>query len=147
MNFLAHSFADEFPPSTAGLFVLPYYFRCSLQVLRLLNFHLPPHGLWNWVCGGLTVQDALLVLIWLGINVSSVTQYVLRAYPKLEGKPRHLTAQQHHWCFDPVHGFLKLHVPVFAENRPSHTCLHVNTSNTLESTARNAAYMYKAVIS
>lgn len=54
-----------------------------LQVQRVLLFQLPPHGFWFWLCNGLQVYDALVVALWVAINVLYVeqkTRLVLSVY-------------------------------------------------------------------
>ena len=40
----------------------------------MLYYQLPPRGFWFWWCDGLQVHDALVVALWVGINVLYVEQ-------------------------------------------------------------------------
>ena len=44
------------------------------QVKRVLYYQLPPRGFWFWWCDGLQVYDALVVALWVSINVLYVEQ-------------------------------------------------------------------------
>ena len=59
---------------------------CLLQARRLLARPVTPVGLWQWVCGGLNVMDAALVLFWLVLQLTWVCASVQRKLPFLRGK-------------------------------------------------------------
>ena len=56
-----------------------------MQVEAFLSKSLPPHNLWQWLCGGLTVLDALLVVFWLGVMAAWVGGRVASRLPSLKG--------------------------------------------------------------
>ena len=58
-----------------------------LQVKAVLSKSLPPHNLWQWLCGGLTVLDALLVICWAGIMLAWVWGRTAARLPNLKGGP------------------------------------------------------------
>ena len=42
----------------------------------MLHHQLPPQRFWFWWCDGLQVYDAIIVLVWLALNVLYVEQRV-----------------------------------------------------------------------
>ena len=53
---------------------------CVPQVKRILHYQLPPRRFWFWWCDGFQVYDALVVALWLAINVIYVQQRVERMF-------------------------------------------------------------------
>ncbi|KAL3151709.1 hypothetical protein ABBQ38_012690 [Trebouxia sp. C0009 RCD-2024] len=58
------------PPTAVQRPVTSPSARLKLKVKAILSTDLPPHGLWQWLCGGLNVLDALLVVCWLGLTLT-----------------------------------------------------------------------------
>ena len=44
----------------------------ALQLKRFFAIELPPVGFWQWLCGGLSVLDAILVVLWLCLALTWV---------------------------------------------------------------------------
>ncbi|KAL0040033.1 hypothetical protein WJX79_003372 [Trebouxia sp. C0005] len=57
--------------------------KLKLRVKALLAMDLPPYKLWQWVCGGLNVLDALLVALWLGLMLTWVWAHVAGRLPRI----------------------------------------------------------------
>lgn len=72
-----------------------------MQVKAILFKDLPPYGLWQWVCGGLNVMDALLVVCWLGITLTWTWAKSAGRIPRIKGGCPHSTCamqdQQQPW--------------------------------------------------
>lgn len=56
-----------------------------MQVKAILSTDLPPYGLWQWVCGGLNVMDALLVVCWLGLTLTWTWAKSAGRIPRING--------------------------------------------------------------
>ena len=59
-----------------------------MQVKAILSRDLPPYGLWQWVCGGLNVMDALLVICWLGLTLTWTWAKTAGRIPRINGGMR-----------------------------------------------------------
>ena len=57
----------------------------------MLYYQLPPRGFWFWWCDGLHFYDALVVALWVGINVLYVEQRTSLVVSLYKGEqPTHL---------------------------------------------------------
>ena len=59
-----------------------------VQARRFLSYPLPPGQAWQWMCGGMSMMDGLLVLFWLALQVTWVVASVQRKLPNLRGTAR-----------------------------------------------------------
>ena len=50
-----------------------------------MSTELPPYGLWQWLCGGLNVLDALLVLCWFGLTLTWTYAKSAGRIPRIRG--------------------------------------------------------------
>ena len=57
-----------------------------MQIKAILSRDLPPHGLWQWVCGGLNVMDALLVLCWFALTLTWTWGKSAGRIPRINGR-------------------------------------------------------------
>ena len=61
---------------------------CVLQVKRMLHYQIPPRGFWFWWCDGFQVYDALVVALWLAINILYVEQRTSLVMSLYKGEQR-----------------------------------------------------------
>jgi len=53
------------------------------KVNRVLHYPLPPRKFWDWWCGGLSVIDALLAAMWLGLAVIYLYHSINRSFTRI----------------------------------------------------------------
>lgn len=56
-----------------------------MQLKAILSKDLPPYGFWQWVCSGLNVLDALLVVCWLGLTLTWTWAKSAGRIPRING--------------------------------------------------------------
>ena len=56
-----------------------------LQAYRVAHYELGPRQFWWYWCGGLKVRDAVVVALWLALNVLCVQQRICLELPRLLG--------------------------------------------------------------
>lgn len=56
----------------------------KIQVRRVLSYQLPPYHFWAWLCGGMSVMDALAVAIWIVLNFVWMYERCMRDFANIE---------------------------------------------------------------
>ena len=67
-----------------------------MQAYRIAQYELGPRKFWWWWCGGLKMYDALVVALWLALNVLCIQQRASLELPRIEGSSRPIV---HLFCF------------------------------------------------
>lgn len=63
---------------------MPLIVQC-MQAYRIAQYELGPRKFWWWWCEGLKVHDALVVALWLALNILCIQQRSSLELPRLEG--------------------------------------------------------------
>ena len=82
---LCRSFSQRLHQRSESLWYVFNTQPVLLQAGRFLHIHLPPKRLWSWLCDGPAVYDALIIAVWIALNVFYVQQRYALLYPSFTG--------------------------------------------------------------